>query len=296
VGRVKTFGLVGTAAFACLLTAASLAAAGTPGTTASLGTSKGLEYMKASYTAVVSQTSQPVSCDGDAEATGGGGSITGAPGESVLNESYPTLPGPTGWTVEGSNPGTAQDLKGYAICAGVDTNVATSDEDIGAGSSVTQNTFCPSSEEFATGGGIEAASSGVEIGATYPPELITDRWFGLATNTTGGTIDVDYHAVCTDAYSVRYRNSDVVRVKPGETGKAAATCGREHAVLGGGFVGYYEGLPASGGSVSASRPFDSKKDRKSVPDDGWLAKYHNDSVSAHRLLVVAVCKAGNAPG
>jgi hypothetical protein len=67
-------------------------------------------------------------------------------------------------------------------------------------------------------------------------------------------------------------------------------------VLGGGFVGYSKGLPASGGSTNLSRPFDSKKDRKKVPDDGWLARYHNDSVVTHRLLVVAVCKAGNVPG
>jgi hypothetical protein len=286
---------VGAAALACLLTTASLAAAGTPGPTVSLGSSKGLEYMKATYVGVVSQTNQPVNCDGDAEATGGGGSITGVPGESVLNESFPTLPGPTGWTVEGSDPGGPQDMKGFAICAGVNTTVGTADNDIGSDSSATQNAFCPSSEEFVTGGGIEAPTAGVKIEATYPPELITDRWFGLAKNTTGATISVDYHAVCTDAYVVRYRNSDVVKVKPGQTAKAAAACTRRQAVLGGGFVGFSEGLPASGGSANVSRPFDSRKDRKKVPDDGWLAKYHNDAVVAHRLLVVAVCKAGNAP-
>jgi hypothetical protein len=279
----------------CLLTTASLAAAGTPGPTVPLGSSKGLEYMKATYANVVTQTNQPVNCDGDAEATGGGGSITGVPGESVLNESFPTLPGPSGWTVEGSNPGNAEDMTGFAICAGVNANVGTSDEDITPDSSVTQNAFCPSNEEFVTGGGIEAPTPGVTIGASYPPELITDRWFGLAKNTSGVTVTVNTHAVCTDAYVVSYRNSDVVRVKPGENAKAAAACKRKHAVLGGGFVGFSDGLPASGGSVNASRPFDSKKDRKKVPDDGWLARYHNDSVVTHRLLVVAVCKAGNAP-
>jgi hypothetical protein len=279
----------------CLLTTANLAAAGTPGPTVPLGSSKGLEYMKATYANVVTQTNQPVNCDGDAEATGGGGSITGAPGASVLNESFPTLPGPSGWTVEGSNPGAAQDMRGFAICAGVDTAVSTADQDVDPGSHATQNAVCPVGEDFVTGGGIEAAAAGIVIGASYPPELITDRWFGLARNTSGSAISVNYHAVCTDAYVINYRNSDVVNVKPGESAKAAATCKRRHAVLGGGFVGFGDGLPASGGSANVSRPFDSKKDRKKVPDDGWLARYHNDSVVTHRLLVVAVCKAGNAP-
>jgi hypothetical protein len=289
------FGLAGAAALASLLAAAGLAAAGSPGVTESLGTSKGLEYTKATYPAVVTQTTQPVNCPGGTEATGGGGSITGAPGDSVLNESYPTLPGPTGWTVEGSNPQDAQNMNGFAICAGINTTVGTSDENVPAGSSVTQNTFCPS-EEFAIGGGIQAASPGVEIGATYPPELITDRWFGLAKNTSGAPVDVDNHAVCSASYIVRYRNSDVVNVKPGESKKATASCSRRHAVLGGGFVGFSDGLPAAGGSVTSSRPVDSKRDRKAVPDDGWAAKYHNDSVVTHRLLVVAVCKAGNVTG
>jgi hypothetical protein len=279
----------------CCLGASAPAGAGTPGATVSLGTSKGLEYMKGKYAGVVTQTSQPVACDGDAETTGGGGSIKGLPDQVFLNESFPTLPGPSGWTVEGTSTDGPQDMTGYAICAGIDANVGTAQEDIPAGSSATQNAFCPSSEELVTGGGIEASSNGVRIEATYPPELITDRWFGSAKNTSGGTISVDYHAVCTDAYIVKYRYSDVVNVKSGKEATASASCKPTEAVLGGGFVGFSEGLPASGGWAKESRPRDSKKDRKKVPDDGWRAKYYNGAVVTHRLLVVAACKKGNAP-
>ena len=249
--------------------------------------------MRASAGGVTTQTAQQVGCDGAAEATGGGGSISGPTATSTLNESYPRSAAPDGWIVEGT-ASPAQTLTGYAICAGVNTNVATVDENVPAGSSFTQAAFCPG-DDSATGGGIEAATAGVRIEATYPPELQTDNWFTSAKNTTGGTIDVDSHAICTDAYIVKYRNSDVVRVKPDETGKAAAACKRREAVLGGGFVGFSEGLPASGGWASVNRPFDSKRDRKKVPDDGWRASYHNDAVVNHRLLVFAVCKAGNAP-
>jgi hypothetical protein len=277
------------------LAAAVPAGAGTPGPSVSLGKSKGLEYMKGKYASVVTQTNQPVACDGDAEPTGGGGSITGPADQTFLNESYPTLPGPTGWTVEGTSEDGAQDMTGFAICAPNDMNVATSTVEVGAGSSTTQNAICASDSEFTTGGGMGAPSSGIRIGATYPPELITDTWFGVATNPTGGSIDVDYHAVCTDEYKVRYRNSDIVRVKSGEEGKGTASCKSKEAVLGGGFVGYHEGLPASGGWTTESVPRDSKKDAKKVPDDAWRAQYYNNSVVTHRLLVVAVCKAGDAP-
>jgi hypothetical protein len=277
------------------LGATAPAGAGTPGASVSLGTTKGLEYMKGKYAGVVTQTGQPVSCDEGGEATGGGGSITGPPDRVFLNESFPTLPGPSGWTVEGTSTGAAQDMTGYAICAGIDTSVGTADEDVAAGSSATQNAFCPSSEELVTGGGIEASSGGIRIETTYPPELITDRWFGLARNTDGGTISVNYHAVCTDANVVKYRNSDLINVKPGKDAKASASCKPKEAVLGGGFAGFSEGLPATGGWTSSSRPRDSKQDANKVPDDGWLAKYHNDAVVTHRLLVVAACKAANAP-
>jgi hypothetical protein len=251
--------------------------------------------MKATYNDVVAQTHQHVHCDGDAEATGGGGALTGSLQSTTLNESFPLLPGPTGWAVKGTSTAGAEDMTGYAICAGVDANVATSNDDVSSDSSASQNAICASSEDSVTGGGIEASNTGVRIEASYPPELITDRWYGLAKNTAAEERVVYTYAVCTDAYVIKYRNSDVVRVKSGENGKASASCKPKEAVLGGGFVAYTQGLPASGGWANASRPRDSKKDRKKVPDDGWFANYHNDSVVTHRLLVRAVCKAGAAP-
>jgi hypothetical protein len=288
-GRVRNvaIGLAVIGTFACAAPAGA-------GTQVGLGTSKGLEYWKATSSDVVGQTNLQVNCDGDSEATGGGGAIKGAPAETVLNESYPVTPGPAAWTVEGSSEGAPQDMTGFAICAGVDTNVVTTDDDIPAGSSATQAAFCPDAQ-FVTGGGIQAASDGIRIEATYPPELQTDNWFGSAKNAAGVTLPVDYHAVCTDVFVGRYRSSDVVRVKSGESGKASAACKAKEAVLGGGFVGFNQGLPASGGWVNASRPRDSKKDRKKVPDDGWFASYRNDSVVTHRLVVFAVCKAATAP-
>jgi hypothetical protein len=212
-----------------------------------------------------------------------------------LNESYPTLPGPNGWTAEGTAE-TAQNVTGYAICAGTDVSVATASENISSGSSATQQAFCPSDPGVVvTGGGVESSGSGIVIGATYPPELLTDRWFGLAKNTSGGQLEVLFHTVCTGAYVVNYRNSDVVRVKPGESAKATAACKSKEAVLGGGFAGFTDGLPAAGGWAKQSRPKDSKADGNKVPDDSWAVTYYNDSVTTHRLLVRAVCKAGNAP-
>jgi hypothetical protein len=62
---------------ACFLALAAPAAAGTPGPTQSLGKSKGLEYFKAKYASVVTQTAQPVTC-ASGDVTGGGGALAGS--------------------------------------------------------------------------------------------------------------------------------------------------------------------------------------------------------------------------
>jgi hypothetical protein len=124
---------------------------------------------------------------------------------------------------------------------------------------------------------------------------LTDRWFGLAKNVSPFAVDVFYHAVCTGAFNVKYRNSEVIKVKSGDSASASASCKRKQAVLGGGWVALSGGLPAAGGWAKSSKPADSKSDKKKVPDDKWSVTYYNDSVVTHRLLVRAVCKAGGAP-
>ena len=280
-------------AASCVLASASPASAGTPGPTVHLGASKGFEYKKATYFNVVTQTSQPVDCDPGTEAIGGGGAISDPRSTTALNESYPTLPGPSGWTVEGSGP-NARTLTAYAICSDSDVFPKSVQMDVPAGASITNTATCDT-DDFAAGGGIQASNSGVVINQSYPPQPQGDTgtWFGGAQNLANDERVVTYHATCDDDYLVAYR-SESVRVPKDENGKVSVSCGRRQAVIGGGLATRDDGVPATGPRTNVSRPIDTGVDGNEVPDDGWRAQVFNDSSSAVRLHAHAVCMRGMA--
>ena len=270
---------------------ASAAQAGTPGTTVSLGKSKGLLYYKATYQDVVTQTAQPVQC-GDADVTGGGGSIAGPAESSALHESYP-IDG-TGWQVEGSSTDGARKMTGFAICD--------PDEQYGyydTQSSLPENgavvhgaANCGGSSQ-PIGGGAGATGGGIRLIASRPAVLpSTPGWRPSATNPTENDTLFNAYAICgskADTDSYRFRESEPTRLRAGDAGKATAKCKPDEAVMGGGFIGELDNVSGYGVLAKSLRPVDSG-DRKKTPDDGWQAAAVNSESFKVNLIALAVCR------
>jgi hypothetical protein len=289
-GRWRVRGLW--AVLAAFALTPAVASAGTPGQTERLGKSKGIEYMRAKYLDVVTQTTQPVTCDGDAEVAGGGGSISGPAGTATVNESYP-MP-QSGWGVEGSrSAGSSRTLNGYAMCVGTDVEFYFTSENVGNGS-ISNGAGCIL-DELPTGGGLESTSSGMFMNFTRPETEPAARWYSLAQNPTGSTIAVTYWTACSNRYKLRYRTTETAGIQPGEADTATAKCKPDEAVIGGGYHALFQGNDTTGVRPNATKPWDSKDDAKKVPDDGWRVKLFNEYVGKVRLVAHAVCVRGLQP-
>jgi hypothetical protein len=279
---------------AATLGTSSPAQAGSAGPTVSLGKSRGLEYMKATYEQpVLSQESQPVSCDGAAEPTGGGGSISGRSSNAGLNESFPA---PAGWTVEASTSGASgRSMNAHVVCSAFETESLSPETTLGPDEAASLAPSCGTPGSAATGGGISGPASGLLVNATYspPPPHPPATWYGLATNTAGADRMAEFWVLCTSAFVVRNR-SESTRLKAGESGKVAVACKQSEAVLGGGGAGVVGGIARRGTWLTTSRPRDSKDDRNTTPDDGWIVRGHNEGPGKVALEAHAVCRRGLA--
>jgi hypothetical protein len=268
--------------------------AGAPGPTTSLGKSHGLEYMRAKFTGVTSQAAQPANCDGDAELTGGGGSIGGPVKTTVLNGTFPT--DPAGWEAQGDPGGVKpRTLAAYAICGARPTDHEMTGL-IQFDSNTTYQGFGePCGSGLPLSGGMRLAQPApyTWVISTFPvvPPNMPVEWATSAANRsqTEDTL-AEFHSVCSDVYDVRYRYSDPTRMKPLEAGVATASCKRKEAVLGGGFQSKHMNASAYQTPALATRPADSRSDRDKVPDDGWQARAFNTQEFNVNLIAIAVCK------
>ncbi len=265
-----------------------VAQAGGPGPTVSLGKSNGLHYYKATHVDVVSQIAQPVHCGG-ADVTGGGGSISGPPASSALNESYPM--GGTDWQVEASSTAGARKLTGYAIC---DPNgqweYMSSQSALPENGAVIHGSAVCGGSSQPIGGGGGATGAGIRLIASspmLPPS--TAGWRASASNPTPNDTLFDSYAICGQNFDVRYRESQPTKLESGESGTATAACKPDEAVLGGGFWGEQSNVTGYRMLPTALRPWDSK-DKKKVPDDGFLAKALNSESFKVKLVALAVCR------
>jgi hypothetical protein len=272
------------------LVAAPVAAAGTPGATESLGKAKGLEYHRARFLSVVTQTAQPANCDGDANVVGGGGSMAGSAPESTLNETYPMQP--DSWQAEGSTTApNGRTLTAYAVCAGgFSLSHQSSQSPLGVNTVIIATAACEGAEEPIAGGG-GATGPGIRMIASFPRLAPSSPlgWHPFAHNTTASDTLWDSSAICSNL-DVRYRESDRVRVRPQETGKAVAECRQTEAVVSGGWAGKRDKVVGFTTRALTTKPWDSKDDANKVPDDGWLAKAQNLHTQRIDLIANAVCK------
>lgn len=264
------------------------AQAGTPGPTESLGKAQGIEYLRAKFGSVVSQATQPANCDGDSSVTGGGGSIDGDPATATLNESYPDPP--FSWDAEGSSTGGPSTLTAYAVCAGTVPDYYTSQSSLGTNTVLHSIAACGAGDPIGGGGG--ATGPGIVLIGSEPrvPPSAPVGWAPSAYNNTTNDTLFDSSVVCSDDLTVRYRRSDPIRLRPGETVKAIAHCRPNEAVLGGGFAGVKGEVIGYRIGALASKPWDSKQDAKGVPEDGWLAKARSLESLRVSLVANAVCK------
>jgi hypothetical protein len=268
--------------------AAGPALAGTPGPSVSLGKSKGIEYFKGTYRDVVTQTNQPVECDisggGEVEVTGGGGSISGPAETSTLFESHP-LP-QEAWQVEGASTAGVQKMTGYAICGPVDLVYAINQTPITTNSSTYVLATCPDP----IGGGGGATGAGLRLNMTQPVlPPSTPGWSSQMVNTTGSDSLFDYYGIC-GTYDVKFRRA-VTKIDDGESGSVTASCKDSETLLGGGFAGIKNDAVGYHIDLLATKPVDSKDDKKKVPDDGWQVKAANIAgLNNLELTAIATCR------
>lgn len=257
----------------------------TPGPTESLGKAKGLEYVRAKSEGVVSQDGAPADCDAERSATGGGGQISGNPEDAFLNATYPTQLSADGWQAEGTTTGSARTVTTYGVCGPDEvTYVASAGFVIGEGNAYAPNNACPG-DAMATGGGVRGEGGNLLIVRTQwslPPS--TPDWTSVVQNAPGtGDSTVTSFAGCSADYDLRYRKSKA-EVRANRAGKAIVKCKTGEAVTGGGLD-----FPTYNSWAYATRPWDSK-DRKKVPEDGWLVRHYNGNALPYELTAFAVCK------
>ena len=272
-------------------TATAEAHAGTAGQTVSLGKSNGLEYMRAKLANVVSQAGAPANCDGDAEVTGGGGSIAGPGADVTLNATFPLTGPASGWQAEGTTTqGAAQTVTSFAVCGGLDVSVVTTQSPLGTNTVLHALRTCAGDTQPLGGGGRATGAGILLVGsrAVLPPS--TTGWGPIAYNRTQSDTLFDSHAVCGEGYTVRYRESERIKLPVGDAVKAVAQCKPAEAVLGGGFFAEKQGSVGHRASALATKPWDSKADAKKVPDDGWLARAQNLETYRVNLVAQAVCR------
>jgi hypothetical protein len=128
------------------------------------------------------------------------------------------------------------------------------------------------------GGGGEEADAGRMLVETYPltPTTWAVKSVGAMTIHTLQVVEA-----CLDAGVLESQFAFAQRdVKANAIGTAKATCPRGTRVSAGGV--------RSPSTIIASRPFDSRKDRDRVPDDGWLGVVQN-GVTDNVFDVHAVC-------
>jgi hypothetical protein len=277
------------AGVAVLLLAAAPASAGTPGPTESLGGVATLEYVKATHPNVQSQAGAPAACDDGDSATGGGGAISGGASNAYLNASHPT-PSP-GWQTEGRTTGiAARTVTTFAICGAAPTThlnttrIIAPAGDPGGADLATAGGDCGPTEQT-LGGGLESASD-TRLIASAPGNGFD--WSVIAQNHGALRAEPTIWWGCSSGYDTNATRR-VVAVKPNRAGTLKTPCRKSEAVVAGGFQARGGTDPARFSWATATRPFDSKKDRRKVPDDGWRATMFNDSASVIDLTVYAIC-------
>ena len=271
-------------AFAC----PASALAGSAGPTESLGSSHGVEYLRATFDSVVTQAGAAAECDTGDYVLGGGGSISGDPATAELSVIAPTSTPDDGWRAEGATTAGARTVTTYAICGNdaATTKVATSS--YAAGMEYSSGEECDAGD-VSLSGGVSAGNGDTTIATIRPDFQGVFDWNNRFAPESEDI--VSRYVVCTSAYA-RTAKAEAKTVRRDTAAKVVRRCGKGHEILGGGFEAD-SGTALFPFAVHAisSRPWDDPKDRGKVPEDGWLAKLYNDTEAKLSLRTFAICAA-----
>jgi hypothetical protein len=272
-----------------LLVALALAApanAGTPGPTVSLGSAKGLEYVKANFPSVVSPAGAPADCDAGDVATGGGASISGPALSGTVVDYHPTTTAGEGWSATATTGEDPITETTYAICGAEDVDYSLTP------ASVPSTGFFEITGECASGsvvsGGLAKDNPELPILASEPIDTNSDAdstpddgWHVTGTNNTGMSEAVTLSMGCTTAYELTYKRK-VREVGAGKAKAVKAKCPKRYPVGGGGFSADFPG------QLNQTMPWDSR-DRKKTPEDGWSTKLFNTTPDEGEITTHAIC-------
>lgn len=261
--------------------AAAPAAAGPPAQQ-SLGRAGGLEYHVATLAGVDSPADGPsVACDPGDAATGGGVSISGDTAQGRLVSTYPTSLEGDGWSSEGlSLSGSPKTVRTWAICAGRSIQYETGSHSLAPPYvAISAYTHCDQGDRL-TGGGVRVNAGRLAFTGLIPG---SSAWTVHAGLIGSQEAIARTYAGCSGALDLVLRRSRRVEVPPGG-GKAVARCPRGDSVTGGGLE-----IGARPAWAHSTQPWDSG-DQDATPENGWLARAHNDSSIDGTLTAYAICK------
>ena len=150
-------------------------------------------------------------------------------------------------------------------------------------------TSCPAGMKAVGGGGF--ISNGYL--ATMAPYSIlgptSGSWMVGAHDNSGGGAAMALAAVCLHGPHLRARSASIDPGPPGHPRTVKSPCTPTSHVLGGGAYAYVDNTFQGDAKVWSSYPYDSKRDKDKVPDDGWAVRMANVGGSTADAVSFAVC-------
>jgi hypothetical protein len=268
------------------------AGAGVNPPTKGLGKSHGLRYLAGTHGGYETGTTFVyLTCSADFDGRfplGGGADVTGPPKRSRLTTNFQAK---GAWIMEGWNlaPATRK-VRVFAICPRQvpDASLVYDEIPIDAGESDPLVVTCPGGS-FPTGGGPQIEDGLILQSAPYDsisdPNKRPDGWRVLASTpeASGHVLDVGVTCLDVPRRDIKYV-TESRRVKGNGVKTVRARCPGSTAAMSGGFK-----VGGAGSFLHSLVPFDSKGDRKKVPDDGFAATVVNGASTKKNAAATAVC-------
>lgn len=273
--------------------------AAAPASAETLGSEGGFTYVKKTATiagGMGESAEANARCASGSESTGGGVTVGGPPAGSAIATSGKVSE--LQWFADAFHLSTDKaTLTSWAVCSKKASKISqgTAPESVPvAPANATETATCDLSQGFVTGGGVRTigASSEWSLNATYPEDggdgdtMPNDAWRTFTFHREGPARTILADVVCMKGKQPSYVVNQLASVEQPKT-KLRAKCPKGKSVTGGG--GFVSG-GTDDSHITSTRPYDSKKDKGKVPDDGWEVKFFDDNGVTQDYRAYAVCK------